>query len=103
MENCRIPSNATTLFEPVLNWIKEYNGKNTILSMKMEYFNTSTSKILYDILKILEEKHNKSNFIIKWYYEEGDEDVLDTGQYYKSLMGTPFEFFVMSEYEMMNI
>ena len=98
-----IPSNVSMLFEPVFKWLEKYDFNETVFSVKLEYFNTSTSKILYDLLLLLEQKHEKGKLNIKWYYEEGDEDVLDTGQYYESLMETPFEFFVMSEYETMNL
>ena len=97
-----IPENANKLFEPIVKWLEDYSCERTVFSVKLEYFNTSTSKILYDILKDMESRHKKGNLIIKWYYEEGDEDVLDAGQYYESLMQTSFEYYVMSEQEMMD-
>ena len=102
MSGKSIPSNAHKLFDPVLNWLEKYNSEVTIFSVKLEYFNTSTSKVLYDILNMLESKHENGGLTIKWYYEEGDEDVLDTGHYYQSMMNTPFEFYVMSEYELIG-
>ncbi len=98
-----IPTNAAKIFEPVFSWLENYSGKKTTLSIKMEYFNTSTSKVLYDVLLRLQQLHKNGGLLIKWFYEEGDEDVLDTGHYYESLMGIPFEFYVMSEYEILGL
>jgi len=97
-----IPVNAHLYFEPIIDWIEKYEGEQTVFSLKIEYFNTSTSKVLYDMLSILNKKHNAGALTVKWYYEEGDEDVLETGQYFQSIMKIPFEFYVLSEYEMME-
>jgi hypothetical protein len=32
-------------------------------------------------------KHKK--FIINWYYEEGDEDILERGEYFSSILDVP--------------
>ena len=97
-----IPANASKMFEPVLEWLQKFSAEKVELSCKLEYFNTSTSKVLYDMLKDLESKFGPEKLCIKWYYEEGDEDVLETGHYYESLIKVPFEFYMMSEFEMMN-
>jgi len=35
-------------------------------------------------------KHKK--FIINWFYEEGDEDILERGEYFSSILNIPFNF-----------
>ena len=51
-----IPENAAAVYEPVLNWVKEYISKarpTTNLRINMEYFNTSTTIWLAKIFKVL--------------------------------------------------
>ena len=51
-----IPENATKIYEPVLNWVKEYiqNARPTTnFRLDLEYFNTATSIWLAKILKML--------------------------------------------------
>lgn len=51
-----IPENAAKVYEPILNWVKEYilHAKQTTnLRLNMEYFNTSSSLWLAKIFKVL--------------------------------------------------
>lgn len=93
-----IPENALGFFETVVKWSEKYSSGNTEIIVKLEYLNTSTSKVLFQIFKNLERNHQPENIRINWYYEEGDEDVYDTGEYYQSLVNIPFEFFECTEF-----
>jgi hypothetical protein len=31
-------------------------------------------------------------YIVNWYYEEGDEDILERGEYFSSVLNIPFNF-----------
>jgi hypothetical protein len=35
-------------------------------------------------------------FVVNWYYEEGDEDILERGEYFSSVLDIPFNFFMIS-------
>jgi hypothetical protein len=51
-----IPEDAAKVYEPVLNWVKEYILKarpSTNLRLKLEYFNTSSILWLAKIFKVL--------------------------------------------------
>jgi hypothetical protein len=51
-----IPENAAKIFEPVLNWVKEYIHKAnpvTNLRLNLEYYNTATTIWLTKIIKVL--------------------------------------------------
>jgi hypothetical protein len=90
-----LPEDVTAFYEPVLNWLKEYaeNPKeNTVLNFKLTYFNTASSKLLLDILMILEElKEKGSSVLIKWHYPEEDEDMEEAGDEYADIVDVPFE------------
>jgi len=64
----------------------------TTVEVKLEYFNTSSSKCILDVFKKLEIIHKARNDVeIKWYYEEDDEDMLEAGEDYESIIRVPFE------------
>jgi len=51
-----IPENAAKVYEPILNWVKEYVSKarpTTNFRLDLEYFNTASSIWLAKILKVL--------------------------------------------------
>ena len=66
--------------------------------MQLEYFNTSSSKCILDVFKKLENLHNKSvaEVVINWYYEEDDEDMLEAGEDYQSILKLPFKMVEIS-------
>jgi len=90
-----IPENSIGFYQPLYNWIDEYvrnAADNTDVKISLEYFNTSSSKCLLDILRKLEalQKSGKSKVNISWYYEADDEDMMEAGQDYDSLVDLPF-------------
>jgi hypothetical protein len=91
-----IPEDAKKVFKPVLEWIKEYkpaDSKQTIINFCFDYLDTSSSKCVFDILKVLDNLYNNGHdVIINWYYEEGDDDMLDLGIHLKSFIKAPFNF-----------
>jgi hypothetical protein len=84
------------VFKPVIDWLKKYQtDKNakTVVNFNFDYLNTSSSKCIYDILKVLDELFtNGSDIEINWYYEEGDNDMLDLGVHLKAFIRAPFNF-----------
>ena len=73
-----IPEDARVFFKPIIDWIKEYDPERqykTTVNFYFEYLNTSSSKCIFDLLKVLNELHEKGNeILVNWYYEEGDDD-----------------------------
>lgn len=64
-----------------------------MVKIKMEYFNTSTSKCLYDIFRDIKSLMDSGKKVaIKWYYEQDDDDMLEAGEDYCDLLGLPFSF-----------
>lgn len=61
-----IPENAAKIYEPVLNWVREYVLKAkpiTNLRLNLEYFNTSSMMWLSRILSVLK-KINDPEYIL---------------------------------------
>jgi hypothetical protein len=96
IEGRSIPEDAAKFFKPILDWTKEFTAPEIRIDIKLEYFNTSSSKFILEMLRIIEGNPNNSNVLVNWFYEEGDLDVLESGQYFESIIGIPFKYI---EYE----
>ena len=95
MSGRSMPENATEFYKPVLEWMNAYAEdpkETTVFDFKMEYFNTASSKIIMDILVILEEvQENGHEVIVHWNYMEGDDDMMDAGEEYAEIIEIPFK------------
>lgn len=80
-----MPEVALEFYQPMLKWVKAYTenpvSSSTMMSVKLEYCNTSSGKCILNMLKDLDYLAQKGHLvIIKWYYEEEDEDMLLTAE-----------------------
>ncbi|MCS6967844.1 MAG: DUF1987 domain-containing protein [Cytophagales bacterium] len=86
-----IPENAIEFYKPLFEWLDEYiknPSPKTIFEIKLEYFNTSSSKCLVEIFRRLE-KIKSAEVVINWYYEEDDEDMQESGEDFRELIDVP--------------
>lgn len=77
-----IPEDPRAFYTPFLNAVDAYaeNPKEkTLVEFKLEYFNTSTTLILRNLLQKLTELKNSTDLQIRWYFEEDDEDMGEVG------------------------
>jgi hypothetical protein len=91
-----LPDNAKAFYEPLLTWIEKYVqsacDKTTVL-FDLEYFNSSASKMILQIIKTLKElKSQGKELKIDWYYMEDDEDMFDAGKTFEDLTDLKFEY-----------
>jgi hypothetical protein len=59
----------------------------------LEYFNSASAKVfitLFQKVSLVSLKNKK--FIFNWYYEDGDDDILERGEYFSSVLDIPFNF-----------
>jgi hypothetical protein len=87
-----IPENSIEFYKPMLAWMEQFAAtkpESTTLQIKLEYFNTSSSKCLLDIFKKLEIIGGKCQ--VEWYYEQDDEDMLEAGEDYEAIVHVPFK------------
>lgn len=88
-----IPENSIKFYKPLIDWFDSYSEggmKDTRVNIQLEYFNTSSSKCLLDILKRIEMMYRKGWRIeIYWYYDEDDEDMYEAGEDYQSILTCP--------------
>ena len=96
IEGRSIVEDSIMFFEPILKWIKGCSSQSLNIDIKLEYINTSSSKQLFNMLKIIHGNFPASNVQVKWYYEEGDEDTLELGKEFESETMLPFVFLQFS-------
>ncbi|MBN2749149.1 MAG: DUF1987 domain-containing protein [Bacteroidales bacterium] len=91
-----LPEDVKEFYNPVLRWFENYllnPNQQTVLKVKMDYFNTASSKMILEIFELLQELFDKGNEVaIEWYYMADDEDMEDAGQDYSDLVKIPFKF-----------
>lgn len=90
-----IHENPISFFEPLIEWVKKYvqdPKEITVFDIDLEYFNSSSSRQILFILQVLDRIDKSNKVLINWYYEDGDEDMLERGQYFSSLLELNFNF-----------
>lgn len=90
-----LPENVSEFYAPIIKWIKEYANnpnENTFLDLKMDYFNTASSKKLLDILEAFEQIHIRSSKIyVRWYFQFDDNDMEKAGESFFKIVDVPHE------------
>ena len=96
IEGRSIPEDAPVFFEKVVDWIERYvttPNDITRVDISLEYLNSGTSKFVLQILRRLKTLAiNPYSLIINWYFEEGDDDIQERGEYYASILGLRINF-----------
>jgi hypothetical protein len=91
IEGRSIPEDAELFFKDLVAWVDVYvetNHPSTRVDLAFEYLNSGTSKIILHLLRTLKDKVNADQKLtVNWYFEEGDDDILERGEYYASLLG----------------
>lgn len=96
------PENIRKFYDPVFNWFKTYflelqkNSKNVSINLEInfEYFNTSTAKMIYDLIMYLnnECKALSGDFKVTWKHDALDDDIRESGKELQKFTGVSFDF-----------
>lgn len=91
-----LPENSLKFWSPILHEIKKgVNTKYLDIKIKMEYYNTSSSRCVYDLLKVFKSLEDQGvKLQIQWYYEEYDEDMFEAGMDYKENLDLPIKLII---------
>ena len=94
-------ANANGYFMLIEEWLDKYicnPADNTYVDFHLEYISTSNLKIYIDFIKKIESvKLKNKKYIINWYYDEGDEDILEMGEYISSILNIPFNYIYITD------
>ncbi len=95
MSGKSLPEDVKEFYNPILKWFDEYSkspNSQTILKIKMDYFNTASSKMILELFEVVKKVYSGGHeTIIEWYYQDDDEDMQDAGQDYSDLIEMPFK------------
>ena len=96
-----IPENSIEFYKPVIEWLellKISDKDKIVLDIKLEYFNTSSSKCILDVFKKLEEiKGVGKEASIRWFFESDDEDMEEAGQDFSAIIKVTLELITVKE------
>ena len=95
-----IPENSIQFYEGLLDWTNAFCASSpgqAEVHIKLEYFNTSSSKCLMDLLKRVEACNGDAQ--VYWYYEEEDEDMQEAGEDYAAIIQLPFKLVEVESYD----
>jgi hypothetical protein len=97
-----VPENAFEFYSPLLRWLKKYvesQPRAITLNFRLDFFNTTSSKMFLEIIKCIErEITGQTKVLVKWFYEEQDEDLREAGENYAYLCKFPFELIPVQEH-----
>ena len=95
-----IHENVAEFYQDAFDWAEEYvlnPPESTCIDIQLEYFNSASAKFIIQLLQKFREVIFKNRkFVINWFYEEGDEDILERGEYFASVLDMDFNFIEIS-------
>ena len=77
------PENPMQFYKQMFDWLNSYFESATekmTFEVKMDYFNTSTSKILLDLFELFEKFAESKDIHVIWYYQSDDEEMQEAGE-----------------------
>jgi hypothetical protein len=94
IKGCSVPEDGIGFYLPVLSWIENYlltNPKEITLNIQLDYFNTTSSKFIFEMLRRLESYNtDEIKLIVNWFFIDGDEDLEEAGLVYSDVVRIPF-------------
>ncbi len=97
MQGKIVPENPIEFFEKVNKSVEEYlkaNPDNLEINMKLDYFNTVSSKLLS---KFFQRVVSNSKPVLNWYYEKDDIELKEAGEDYSTIINYPINLIEFKE------
>lgn len=96
------PESVRIFYKPLYDWVASYQEQLAIntnitikLNLNLSYFNSSSVKIFLELISsfiTLEKSNPKISFIINWFHDETDEDMIEAGKEFENMIGVPLCF-----------
>jgi len=89
------PENSQAFYAPLMRILrsKKINSTQVQMDFAFEYFNTSSSKCLFDIFRQLKKMQVDGRQIhVNWFFEAHDQDMLEAGEDYDDIVKLDFNF-----------
>lgn len=96
-----LPEDAKAFYEPILQWWDAYMldpNPETVVKFKMIYYNTPSSKLIFQVFKKIEKLASIGNKVkVIWKYNDEDIDIKEAGFDLSEHVKVPFEFQIYKE------
>jgi hypothetical protein len=105
MTGVSMPENASGFYQQIIDWLDVYkeniannktgtDGISIKLNFKLTYCNSASAKYLLIIMERLKKLKDSGvdNIEINWYYDAGDELMLNDGQDLSDTINMPFNY-----------
>lgn len=78
------PENAAAFYGPIIDRLKLYlvrlNDAEVTVDIALRYFNSSSTKILFNMFGLLNEAAAANRILVRWHYDREDENMLEFGE-----------------------
>lgn len=79
------PENAAAFYGDIIKSLRDYltvrNGTSITVDIALAYFNSSSTKMLFNIFEALNDAQRAGNKItVNWYHDQDDDTMLEFGQ-----------------------
>jgi hypothetical protein len=75
-----LPENPKNFFTPLFNWADQLSSDRVDIDIVLEYINTSSSKNLMRLIKLIDKNPRIRHFNLNWHYESDDLEMLEFGE-----------------------
>jgi hypothetical protein len=96
------PPDVREFYGQIIEWLKEYGSHlmksedkkdPVIFNFNLDYFNSSSGKLILDVCKMLAALGSKGlNITVNWHFEKNDDDMLEAGKEISRIVKFPFEY-----------
>ena len=87
IEGSSYPENTFVFYTPMMEWAKAYflkeSDQKTTVNFEIIYFNSSSSKLLFDFFDVLDEASNSHDVEINWIFDARNEVAMEAGEDFK--------------------
>ena len=94
----------THFYNPLNEWFNSYiscAAPETYFYVTMEYFNSASSKLIYQLfMKLIKIVDKGAKVTVHWYYQSNDEEMLETGKEYRAAIHCSSDLF---EFKLVSI
>jgi len=102
IEGSSFPEDAFEVYQHVLDWLQRIKNKNTgrklVVEFDFDFLNSISHKKVWQIINELKGMYKEGKeVLVKWYYDENDEDIMEAGEDLGELINVPFELIVKEE------
>ena len=96
-----IPIKAIDVYPPIIKWVEQYvndPAEVTVVDIQLKNINGASKKYLVILLRqVTYVSFKNKKFLINWYYENNDKDILQIGEEFSAVLDIPFNFISIVE------